>query len=75
MEITKADQEAIEKFSDILNRGRYAVSQEVTEVYNRVLNKAVRNTNCSSCIRQRVFALKEALELWKREQEKKGSES
>ena len=75
MEITKADQEAIEKFSDILNRGRYAVSQEVTEVYNRVLNKAVRNTNCSSCIRQRVFELKEALDLWKREQEKKGSES
>lgn len=70
MTINKEDQEAIEKFSNILNMGRYVVSQEVTDVYNRVLEKSVRNTTCSSCLRQRVFELKEALELF-RKQEKK----
>ena len=74
MEISKADREAIEKFSNILNRGRYVVSQEVTDVYNRVLGKAVRNTTCSSCLRQRVFELKEALELWKKQEEKEKKE-
>lgn len=71
MKFTDEDIEAVEKFSSILNRGRYCNINEVTDTYNRVFEKAVRPTNCSSCIRQRVFELKEALDLWKKEQEKK----
>ena len=68
---TDEDIEAIEKFYNILNRGRYCVSQEVTSVYNRVFEKNVLNTNCSSCLRQRILALKQALDNYKKEQEKK----
>lgn len=71
MEISKENIEAIEKFYNILNRGRYCVSQEVTAVYNEVFGKNVVNTNCSSCLRQRILALKQALDNYKKEQENK----
>lgn len=70
MKFTDEDIEAIEKFYSILNRGRYCVSQEVTNTYNRVFEKAVTNTSCSSCLRQRILALKQALDNYKKEQEK-----
>lgn len=74
MKFTDEDIEAVEKFSSILNRGRYCNINEVTDVYNRVLEKAVRPTNCSSCIRQRVFELKNALDLWKKQEAEKEQE-
>ena len=63
---TKEDIELVEKFIDIRNRGFYADGKQLTDVYNRVLNKRVNPTNCGSCIRQRVNELEEALKRFKR---------
>ena len=63
---TKEDIEMIEKFIDIRNKGYYADGGQVTEVYNRVLNKHVNPTNCGSCIRQRVNELETALRGFQR---------
>ena len=59
----------IEKFINIRNKGYYCSGNEVTEVYNRVLNKNLRPSNCSSCIRQRINELEVALNAYKKAQE------
>ena len=66
MKINKEDIELIEKFIDIRNRGFYVDGTQLTEVYNRVLEKHVTPTSCGSCLRQRVNELAEALERFKR---------
>lgn len=69
------DVKLVEKFIDIRNRGYYADGTQLTEVYNRVLEKRVNPTNCGSCIRTRINELEEALNRFKRqialEEEKK----
>ena len=60
------DVKLVEKFIDIRNRGYYADGTQLTEVYNRVLEKRVNPTNCGSCIRQRINELEEALNRFKR---------
>jgi len=67
--MTEDDVKIVEKFISIRNRGLYADGGQVTEVYNRVLNKNVRPTSCGSCIRQRVNELEVALNAYKRLQE------
>lgn len=62
----KEDIEKVEKFIDIRNRGYYCDGAQLTEVYNRVLEKHVNVTNCGSCLRQRVNELAEALERFKK---------
>ena len=79
MKFTNEDIELIEKFIDIRNRGYYADGAQLTEVYNRVLEKRVNPTNCGSCIRQRINELEEALNRFKRqialeEEQKKAEE-
>lgn len=59
----------IKKFIEIRNRGLYVNGGELTEVYNRVLNKNARPTNCSSCCRQRVAELETALNAYLKAQE------
>ena len=76
---TSEDVQLVEKFIDIRNRGYYASGEQLTEVYNRVLNKRVNPTNCGSCIRQRINELEEALNRFKRqisleEEQKKAEE-
>ena len=66
MKWNKEDIEKVEKFIDIRNRGFYCDGAQLTEVYNRVLEKHVNVTNCGSCLRQRVNELAEALERFKR---------
>lgn len=66
MKFTDEDIKLIKKFVDIKNRGYYASGSEVTEVYNRVLEKNVASTNCGSCIRQRVCELEGALNQFER---------
>lgn len=66
MKFTDEDIKLIKKFVDIKNRGYYASGSEVTEVYNRVLEKRVNPTNCGSCIRQRVCELEGALTQFER---------
>lgn len=62
----KEDIEKVEKFIEIRNKGYYCDGAQLTEVYNRVLEKHVNPTNCGSCLRQRVNELAEALERFKR---------
>lgn len=62
----KEDIDLVEKFISIKNKGLYCSGSEVTDVYNRVLGKSVRPTNCSSCIRQRISELETALNAFKR---------
>lgn len=73
---TKEDIEKVEKFIDIRNKGYYCDGTQLTEVYNRVLQKHVNPTNCGSCLRQRVNELADALDRFKRqlEAEKKKEE-
>jgi hypothetical protein len=78
MELTNEDKEKIEKLVSILNRGWYANSKEVTDLYNKYIRDGqtpVASTSCSSCIRQRVLKLKTFLaETIKKEEEKKKKE-
>lgn len=62
----KEDVELVEKFIEIKRKGFYVDGGQLTEVYNRVLNKHVNPTNCGSCLRQRVQELEAALDRFKR---------
>lgn len=66
MIMTNEDVNIIEKFINIKNRGLYASGEQVTEVYNRVLEKNLRPTNCGSCIRHRIQELEDALRRFKK---------
>ena len=66
MKWNKEDIEKVEKFIEIRNKGYYCDGAQLTEVYNRVLEKHVNPTNCGSCLRQRVNELAEALERFKK---------
>ena len=66
---TDEDIKLIEKFIDIRNRGYYCDGKQLTEVYNRVLNKRVASTSCGSCIRQRITELEGALNQFKKQLE------
>ena len=72
--ISEEDRLKIRKFEEIKNKGMYASGVEVTEVYNRVLNKRLPSTNCGSCIRQRVQEMVNALNR-EEEQERKAAEA
>lgn len=67
--MTEEDIKIIEKFIDIRNRGLFCDGGQVTTVYNRVLNKNLRPSNCGSCIRQRIGELEVALKAYKKAQE------
>lgn len=73
------DIKMVEKLIEIKAKGYYADGKQVTDYYNRLLNKHVNPTNCGSCIRQRVGELENALnharELEKREAERKAEEN
>lgn len=71
--ISEEDRIKIRKFEEIKNKGMYASGVEVTEVYNRVLNKRLPSTNCGSCIRQRVQEMVNTLNR-EEEQERKAAE-
>lgn len=62
MILSDKDIEFIRFSKDCVNKGRYSDSKELTEVYNRCFAdrenfKPVNNTNCGSCIRQRICEL------------------
>ena len=60
----------VEKAIEIKNKGYYLDGGQLTEVYNRVLEKRATPTNCGSCIRQRVGELEAALAQFKKMNEK-----
>jgi len=61
----KEDIELVEKLIRIKNSGYYASGEEVTKIYNRVLNRNVNVTNCGSCLRGRIQELEAALNHFK----------
>ena len=65
MKFTDEDVKLIEKFIEIRNRGYYADSAQLNDVYNRVLEKNVPPTNCGSCMRARISELETALNQFK----------
>lgn len=66
MKFTDEDIKLIEKFIEIKNRGFYCDGGQLTEVYNRVLEKNVPPTNCGSCMRARISELEGALNQFKK---------
>ena len=66
MRFTNEDVKLVEKFIDIKDRGYYVEGYELTQVYNRVLEKNVQPTNCGSCLRQRINELQVALQQFKK---------
>ena len=66
MKFTDEDVKLIEKFIDIRNRGYYADSAQLNDVYNRVLEKNVAPTSCGSCMRARIGELETALNQFKK---------
>lgn len=66
MKFTDEDIKMIEKFVEIRNRGFYCDGGQLTTVYNRVLEKHVAPTSCSSCMRARISELEGALNQFKR---------
>lgn len=61
MTISDENRSIIRKFENIMRRGLYASGDQVTQIYNSVLDKNVRPTNCGSCIRSRITELVNAL--------------
>lgn len=68
------DIKKVERFIEIKNKGMYCDGTQLTEVYNRVLEKKVPPTNCGSCLRQRVSELENALNHYKASEAKKQEE-
>ena len=66
MKWTNEDVVLVEKFIDIKNRGYYCDGGQLTEVYNRVLEKSAPPTNCGSCMRARISELETALNQFKK---------
>ena len=66
MKWTSEDVQMVEKFIDIRNKGFYCDGGQLTEVYNRVLEKSAPPTNCGSCMRQRISELEGALNQFKK---------
>ena len=62
MEISSSDIKLVEQFHNILNRGFYADSKSVTELYNKLIRKPqglqlAQPTNCATCLRRRILEL------------------
>lgn len=62
MTISSSDIKLVEQFHDILNRGYYADSKQVTDEYNKIIRipqglTPVNVTNCATCIRRRILEL------------------
>ena len=74
MKWTNEDIVLVEKFIDIKNRGYYADSAQLNDVYNRVLEKNVAPTSCGSCMRARISELETALNQFKKTLEVKEEE-
>ena len=66
MNWSNEDIKLVEKFIEIRNKGFYCDGGQLTEVYNRVLDKRAAPTNCGSCIRQRINELEGALNSFKK---------
>lgn len=62
---TDDDIKFVERAIELKNKGYYIDGNQLTEVYNRILNKRVNTTSCGSCLRQRISELEGALNHYK----------
>lgn len=74
MKWTNDDVTMVEKFIEIKNKGYYCDGGQLTDVYNRVLEKSAPPTNCGSCMRTRIGELENALNQFKKTLEVKEEE-
>lgn len=72
--ISNEDRELIRKFDSIRQKGYYCNSKQLQNVYNRVFNVSMTPTSCSSCMRQRIQKLVNALNK-EEEEERKAQEA
>ena len=72
MKWSNEDVELVEKLIKIKNKGLYADGREVTEVYNRVLEKNLAPTSCGTCLRHRISELECELNRFKKQMEISG---
>ena len=73
-QFTEEDIKFVEKAIKLRNSGFYIDSTQLTEVYNRVLNKRATPSNCGSCNRQRITELEGVLLHFKASEAKKAQE-
>ena len=62
MEISSDDIRLVEQFHDILNRGYFCDSKQVTDEFNKLIRipqglTPVNVTNCATCLRRRILEL------------------
>lgn len=72
---TEEDIKFVKKAIEIRDKGYYIQSQTLTNYYNKILGKNVKNTNCSSCCRGRITELQNALRQWEQQEAKKAQEA
>lgn len=72
--ITQEDRQLIKELHNKLNKGEKIKSKDLTDLYNRVTDKNVTNTNCGSCLRQRLLELVNIMDQTKQKYKKNVSE-
>lgn len=66
MKISNEDLALIRKMEEIGQHGYYVDSVQLTDLYNRVLEKKVNPTNCGACLKTRLNELVEAANKFER---------
>ena len=68
--ITEEEREKIRRYAEAKNKAFRINANEVTDLYNKILNKTARYTNCGSCIRARVCDLERYLRQYEIDEKK-----
>ena len=68
--ITEEEREKIRRYAEAKNKAFRINANEVTDLYNKILNKTARYTNCGSCIRARVCDLERWLNQYEIDEKK-----
>lgn len=68
--ITEEEREKIRRYAEAKNKAFRINANEVTDLYNKILNKTARYTNCGSCIRARVCDLERFLNQYEIDEKK-----
>lgn len=73
--ITEEDKKIIRNLVDAKNHSRRVSASQVTELYNRILNKNARITGCAGCLRQRICDLERWLNQYEIDEAKAAEET
>lgn len=64
------DLELMNKFIQIAETKKHINGTEITQLYNKIFNKSLRPTNCSSCVNQRYKELKTSYDQYQKDLDK-----